>query len=181
MAKFIDREYLGRQFVNYNGKMKEHVHNQLFTPEQNVVTPEHYRKSLETDSTGVLTIVADGSLTDAGTQVELSTVKTKTPDLEVIIGDTVVLVAEKTTVVPEKEIYRKVSDSYSKEEVDNLVGNGTDIDLSEYAKTVDVETNYAKKTDLSEYTKTVDIETTYAKKTDIAVETEDLDFSSLLA
>lgn len=57
------------------------------------------------------------------------------------------------------------STTLSAKQINKLITDaslGADVDLSNYAKTVDVEANYAK-------------------KTDIVVETEDLDFSSLLA
>ena len=52
-----------------------------------------------------------------------------------------------------------------------------EVDLTDYAKTADVDATYAKKTDLNVYAKTADVDATYAKKTDLNVyaQTADVD------
>ena len=82
--------------------------------------PAHYELS-ESSTSGALVIVADGALSNPDTEIELSSV---TPLLDgddhlYAIGEYVIYV--NTVNSKTEEIYRKVSESYSKSEVDALI------------------------------------------------------------
>ena len=90
--------------------------------------PAHYELS-DSSTSGALVIVADGALSNPDTEIELSSV---TPLLDgddhlYAIGEYVIYV--NTVNSKTEEIYRKVSESYSKSEVDALiVASSTGID-----------------------------------------------------
>ena len=90
--------------------------------------PAHYELS-DFSTSGALVIVADGALSNPDTEIELSSV---TPLLDgddhlYAIGEYVIYV--NTVNSKTEEIYRKVSESYSKSEVDALiVASSTGID-----------------------------------------------------
>ena len=82
--------------------------------------PAHYELS-DSSTSGALVIVADGALSNPDTEIELSSV---TPLLDgddhlYAIGEYVIYV--NTVNSKTEEIYRKVSESYSKSEVDALI------------------------------------------------------------
>ena len=90
MAKVIGKEYLETQFKNYDA---EKVVKRLFN---DVVIPEHYKLA---DGSVGLVIVADGTLADADTEVEETTVLAKlngADPADFVVGAYVELVPEET-------------------------------------------------------------------------------------
>ena len=115
--KIVTSEYLAKQMKNYDIRREEKLHDSLYeeVPEVPAI-PEHYELAEMQDGTteNSLKIVADGSLSDALTEVALSTVNGKLLDGEAhsfAIGEYVILVAE-VPLVPatEKEIYLRAED-----------------------------------------------------------------------
>ena len=115
--KIVTSEYLAKQMKNYDIRREEKLHDSLYeeVPEVPAI-PEHYELAKMQDGTteNSLKIVADGSLSDALTEVALSTVNGKLLDGEAhsfAVGEYVILVAE-VPLVPatEKEIYLRAED-----------------------------------------------------------------------
>ena len=73
--KIVSSEYLYKSLENFNQVREEKVDKKLFEDKENKIidVPESYTRCLDTD-TGALKVVADGSLTDATTEVEISAV-----------------------------------------------------------------------------------------------------------
>lgn len=93
MAKVIGKEYLETQFKNYDA---EKVVKRLFN---DVVIPEHYKLADVQDGSVGLIIVADGTLTNADTEVEEATVLAKlngADPVDFVVGAYVELVPEET-------------------------------------------------------------------------------------
>ena len=115
--KIVTSEYLAKQMKNYDIRREEKLHDSLYeeVPEVPAI-PEHYELAEMQDGTteNSLKIVADGSLSDALTEVALSTVNGKLLDEEAhsfAIGEYVILVAEEPLVpATEKEIYLRAED-----------------------------------------------------------------------
>ena len=115
--KIVTSEYLAKQMKKYDERREEKLHDSLYeeVPEVPAI-PEHYKLAEMQDGTteNSLKIVADGSLSDALTEVALSTVNGKLLDGEAhsfAENEYVVLVAE-VPLVPatEKEIYLRAED-----------------------------------------------------------------------
>lgn len=112
MQKIIDKTYLENQFKNYN----------KFTLYKKVeAIPSHYEK-VENSVEGALEIVANDTETVGDNQIKLENV---TPVLPTSYTPTVGDFVKHFNEVAEyyKELYRKVDDSYSKNEIDNLLQN----------------------------------------------------------
>ena len=122
--KLVDSQYLYNNLKNFDTRREEKLHNSLY--EKIAEIPAHYELAETQDGStpNSKIIVTDGTLTNADTEVELSTVQGAilAEDLHVYASGEYVVYID---VVPasEKEIYLKAS---------NLVKEDTDLDFSTF-------------------------------------------------
>ena len=124
--KLVSSELLYEQLKAYDDRRESKQHKALYHNETITVvdTPAYYNLATSTD-TGALNVVL--TVSDGTTQIALADIvgQTTPVDLSTLTGDGseyVVLVPELNhKEVVEKETYRKVSDSYTKDEVDSKI------------------------------------------------------------
>lgn len=119
--KIVSSEYLYKSLENFNQVREEKVDKKLFEDKENKIidVPESYTRCLDTD-TGALKVVADGSLTDATIEVEISAVIGFIDDIaegEYVLHTDEVSHMETETV----SIYMPREETYDKQTIDDKI------------------------------------------------------------
>ena len=119
--KIVSSEYLYKSLENFNQVREEKVDKKLFEDKENKIidVPESYTRCLDTDA-GALKVVADGSLTDATIEVEISAVVGFIDDIaegEYVLHTDEVSHIETETV----SIYMPREETYNKQEIDDKI------------------------------------------------------------
>ena len=119
--KIVSSEYLYKSLENFNQVREEKVDKKLFEDKENKIidVPESYARCLDAD-TGALKVVADDSLTDATTEVELSVVISFIDDItegEYVLHTDEVSHMETRPV----SIYMPREETYDKQTIDDKI------------------------------------------------------------
>ena len=127
--KIVSSEYLYKSLENFNQVREEKVDKKLFEDKENKIidVPESYTRCSDAD-TGALKVVADGSLTDATTEVELSIVVGFIDD---IAEGEYVLHTEEVSHIETRpvSIYMPREETYNKQEInDKIVQSSTGLE-----------------------------------------------------
>lgn len=119
--KIVSSEYLYKSLENFNQVREEKVDKKLFEDKENKIidVPESYTRCLDTD-TGALKVVADGLLTDATIEIEISAVVGFIDDItegEYVLHTDEVSHMETETV----SIYMPREETYDKQTIDDKI------------------------------------------------------------
>ena len=123
--KIVSSEYLYKSLENFNQVREEKVDKKLFEDKEIKIidVPESYTRCSDTD-TGALKVVADGSLTDATIEVEISAVIGFIDDIaegEYVLHTDEVSHIETETV----SIYMPREETYDKQTIDDKIVQAT--------------------------------------------------------